>query len=297
MVINGVLMGLSRAEATRRIDQILAFAELEEFAEMRLRNFSSGMSVRLAFSVMTHVDADIMLVDEVLAVGDIAFQRRCLDVFERLREAGMTIVLVSHAMQQVEQLADRALLLKDGRVEAIGEPREAISRLEELSAGEAPMPEYLLEPSAGNIGSGARIIEAWIEDVTGARVSAVDAGERLELRVRVATGHRVEAPLIGIDIHDPGGRRIAAAHVWTEDGRALAAGEEVLVRLGIEHALAPGEYVIAAGLGAYGASAPVPLAQAMPIGFGIRGANPLNSTVALEVELSVETTKLAGSPR
>src|SRR5215208_7740289 len=94
--LNGVMMGLSRREAARRLDAVLDFSELREFSELKLKNYSSGMLVRLAFAVMVQADADVMLVDEVLAVGDAAFARKCMDVFREKREAGKTIVLVTH---------------------------------------------------------------------------------------------------------------------------------------------------------------------------------------------------------
>ena len=98
VVLNGVLMGLTRQEAVRRLDAVLDFAELREFSDLKLKNYSSGMHVRLAFAVAIQVDADILLVVEILAVGDAAFQQKCFDVFNRLRDEGMTIVFVTHDM-------------------------------------------------------------------------------------------------------------------------------------------------------------------------------------------------------
>src|ERR671931_992691 len=110
-VINGVLMGLSKREARRRLDAVLEFAELEDFVELKLKNYSSGMMVRLAFAVMVQSEADIMLIDEVLAVGDAAFAQKCLHVFRQRREAGKTVVLVTHDMSTVQALCHRALVL------------------------------------------------------------------------------------------------------------------------------------------------------------------------------------------
>ena len=103
VVLNGVMMGLGRREAARRLDAILDFAELREFADLKLKNYSSGMMVRLAFAVMVEADADVMLVDEVLAVGDAAFGQSCMDVFHARRRAGKTLVLVTHDMSTVEE--------------------------------------------------------------------------------------------------------------------------------------------------------------------------------------------------
>src|ERR1700761_3624145 len=107
-VLNGVMMGLTPQEAADRLDAIITFAELEEFVDLKLKNYSSGMLVRLAFSLMLEVDADIMLIDEVLAVGDAAFQQKCADAFHEMKVAGKTIVLVTHDMPVVEEYCDRA---------------------------------------------------------------------------------------------------------------------------------------------------------------------------------------------
>src|SRR5205807_1598868 len=103
-------------------DAVIDFAGLQEFTDLKLKNYSSGMLVRLAFSVMVQVDADVLLIDEVLAVGDAAFQQKCYDEFNRIREQGRTVLLVTHAMSAVERFCDRAMLLERGKVVDIGEP-------------------------------------------------------------------------------------------------------------------------------------------------------------------------------
>jgi ABC-type polysaccharide/polyol phosphate transport system ATPase subunit/ABC-type polysaccharide/polyol phosphate export permease len=133
VILNATMLGLSRSEACDRVDAILAFAGLEEFETMRLRNFSSGMKVRLAFSVAIQVDADVLLVDEVLAVGDSSFQRRCFQEFDRLRREGRTVVLVTHDMEALRRHCDRALLLESQQVIAVGKPERIADRYEELN--------------------------------------------------------------------------------------------------------------------------------------------------------------------
>ncbi len=133
VVLNGVLMGLSKTEARRRFDAVLEFAELEDFAELKLKNYSSGMLVRLAFAVMVQADADIMLIDEVLAVGDVAFAQKCMEVFHERREAGKTVVLVTHDMGAVQSLCHRAMLMEHGRVTYIGDPEETAMRYYRLN--------------------------------------------------------------------------------------------------------------------------------------------------------------------
>ncbi|HLY94838.1 MAG TPA: ABC transporter ATP-binding protein [Gaiellaceae bacterium] len=126
--ITGVLLGLSLREVERRFDDVVAFAELERFVDQKLKNFSSGMQVRLAYSIAIQVDFDILLLDEVLAVGDQSFQEKCFATFERLRAEGKTIVFVSHDLGSVRQFCDRALLLQSGRAVALGPPDEVVDR-------------------------------------------------------------------------------------------------------------------------------------------------------------------------
>ena len=118
------MMGLTPAETRERLDAVIEFAELDEFVDLKLKNYSSGMLVRLAFSLMMEVDADVLLIDEVLAVGDAAFQQKCADAFREMKAAGKTIVLVTHEMATVEEYCDRAMLIGDGRIVHIGEPEE-----------------------------------------------------------------------------------------------------------------------------------------------------------------------------
>ena len=117
-------MGLDPKEARARFQEVITFAGLANFTELRLKNYSSGMSVRLAFSVMAQVDADILLIDEVLAVGDDDFQKKCLDRLHELRSTGTTIVFVTHSMEALVENCDRAILLEHGRIALEGEPDE-----------------------------------------------------------------------------------------------------------------------------------------------------------------------------
>ena len=145
--VNGMLLGLTREEVTRRFDAIIEFAELTEFIDTPVKFYSSGMYMRLGFAVAAHVDPDVLLVDEVLAVGDVAFQLKCIEHMRRLQEDGTTIVIVSHSMHAIRLLCPRALLLRKGRLEFDGDAETAISRHHELltvdasgvSTGDAPV--------------------------------------------------------------------------------------------------------------------------------------------------------------
>jgi ABC-type polysaccharide/polyol phosphate transport system ATPase subunit len=126
VIINGTLLGLSRRELNERFDEIIAFAELERFVDQRLKNYSSGMQVRLAYSVAIQVPFDILLVDEVLAVGDAKFQQKCARTFDDFQEAGKTLLLVSHSPTAIRDYCDRAILLEDGAVVSIGPADEVV---------------------------------------------------------------------------------------------------------------------------------------------------------------------------
>ncbi|HOF64643.1 MAG TPA: ABC transporter ATP-binding protein [Dermatophilaceae bacterium] len=130
--LNSALLGVPRAETDARFDEIVEFSELGEFIEFPVKAYSSGMYVRLGFSVAVHVDPDILIVDEVLAVGDAAFQRKCLDRIELFQQQGKTILFVSHSADLVEQLCTRSVLLDHGRVLFDGTPRHAVARLNHL---------------------------------------------------------------------------------------------------------------------------------------------------------------------
>lgn len=123
---NGIILGLTRRQVKQRFDEIVKFAELGKFIDMRLKNFSSGMHVRLAFSVAIQVDADILLMDEVLAVGDAHFQKKCFEVFDNYKKAKKTIILVTHDMNAVRNYCSRAVYLKDGTLTKDGQPNQVV---------------------------------------------------------------------------------------------------------------------------------------------------------------------------
>ena len=125
--VNGTLLGLSRRELEARFDDIIGFAELERFVDQKLKNYSSGMLLRLAYSIAIQVDFDILLLDEVLAVGDQAFQEKCFATFDRFRDEGKTIVYVSHDLDSVGRFCDRALLLDRGEVRVVGRATDVIA--------------------------------------------------------------------------------------------------------------------------------------------------------------------------
>jgi len=134
--LSAAVLGLRRGEIRAMYNDIIGFAELERFQDQALKNFSSGMQVRLAFSVAFMVNADILLIDEVLAVGDASFQQKCYDVFRRLKREGKTIIFVSHSMGDVKEFSDRVMLLHEGQMVSIGDPEKVIHDYQILTARE-----------------------------------------------------------------------------------------------------------------------------------------------------------------
>jgi ABC-type multidrug transport system ATPase subunit len=189
------MLGLSPAEARRRVDTVIEFAELERFADLKLKNYSSGMHVRLAFSVMTQVDADVLLVDEVLAVGDASFQQKCFDVFHALQDNGTTILFVTHDMGAVKRFCDRAMLLERGEMKMIGEPEAVGDQYVEVNFGRGQAIDApTVKPDDERLGDhAAEILDGWFEDEDGQRTDRLHQGKPCRFRARIRVNEPVEA--------------------------------------------------------------------------------------------------------
>jgi ABC-type polysaccharide/polyol phosphate transport system ATPase subunit len=243
-MLNATLLGLSPREAARRFDEVIAFAELEEFVDLKLKNYSSGMEVRLAFSVMIQVDADILLIDEVLAVGDAAFQQKCFDEFARIRTEGRTVLLVTHDMSAVQRFCDRAMLLENGRIVELGDPERVGNRYLELNFSERARAGGDRE-EGDRYGDGrATIEEAWFEDADGQRCEVLPAGEPCAFVCRVVFHEQVDNPLFGVNLQNAQRDTVlAASNLWTDpEPGTFTAGEEVRFRITFTNHLAPGRY-------------------------------------------------------
>ena len=210
VALNGIMLGLSPREARARYDAVIEFAELEEFQELKLKNYSSGMSVRLAFSVAIQVDAEILLIDEVLAVGDAAFQQKCFDVFIRMREEGRTIIFVTHDMGAVTRFCHRAMLLERGEVVTIGDPADVADRYLEIAFGrDVGYDDF--EVATPRMGDGAaRVSEVWLGDDRAEKRSVAPQSEPLTLNVLVKFNREVSDPAVSMTLLEratPAGRR------------------------------------------------------------------------------------------
>jgi len=256
VVINGAMLGLSRREAGRRFDSIIDFAELREFTDLKLKNYSSGMMVRLAFSVVVEVDADILLIDEVLAVGDAAFQQKCFDEFEAIRAANKTVLLVTHDMSAVRRFCDRAILLERGRIVAEGDPEATGNKYLDLNfSAEARAQANAAEvaitapPTAESTvtGDGRAVIEeAWIEAASGERVAVLSNGDEASFKMRVRFTQQVANPVFSVSFRS--GARVplfAASSDWSnEHSGPFAQGETATWSVHFTNMLGPDRYSI-----------------------------------------------------
>jgi lipopolysaccharide transport system ATP-binding protein len=215
--LNGSIHGLSRARVREVMDEIVAFAELEKFIDLPVRTYSSGMFMRLGFSVAAHIQSDVLLLDEVFAVGDEQFQRKCFGKIAEFKNRGGTILFVSHDAQAVERLCERAVLLRGGEVAFDGDTREAIAAYRQLLAADANPQE--LEAGLREWGSGeARFVEAQLLDDDGDERTQLAAGEPATVRLVVAADPGVAAPRVSLELRDDGGLVLGSA---SQDTRAL----------------------------------------------------------------------------
>jgi ABC-type polysaccharide/polyol phosphate transport system ATPase subunit len=243
VVLNGIMMGLSPREARSRYDAVIDFAELREFEELKLKNYSSGMHVRLAFAVAIQVDADILLVDEILAVGDAAFQQKCFDVFNEMRDKGRTIVFVTHDMGALNRFCHRALLLERGVAVHLGDPQEVADRYLEINFNRDPGDAGGVKAVRGGDGH-ARIVEAWAEDEQGNRQTMFPQGRRVTFKARVLFSVDVEHPAASLTVLNDQHTPMVVANSARDDDLSglFAAGEEATFEFSLENVFAPGRY-------------------------------------------------------
>ncbi|WP_341975312.1 ABC transporter ATP-binding protein [Microbacterium sp. LTA6] len=204
--LNASILGLSRAETDRQFDDIVEFSGIGSFIDTAVKFYSSGMYVRLAFAVAVHTDPDLLLVDEVLAVGDETFQRKCMDRISQFRAEGRTIVLVSHSAQQVAELCDRGIVLSSGRVIHDGDTNDAIRVLRE---------SLELRRRASGGASDAQPIRVTKVELLDSRDELADtivSGEPMTIRVHVAADHRFDRWDVGFSIDTPFGHMVLASN-------------------------------------------------------------------------------------
>jgi ABC-2 type transport system ATP-binding protein len=290
VALNGVMMGLSRNEARRRLDEVLDFGELREFVDQKLKNYSSGMLVRLAFSVMIQADTNIMLIDEVLAVGDAAFQQKCSDVFHEMRRDGKTVVLVTHNMGAVEEYCHRAMLLSDGDVAQIGDPSEVARGYLRLNFEQARKAEAADGTAAA--AADIRLLDVWLEDGEGQRIENIEEGTQFRLQARLEANREVSEPLFGFIIANADGVHIhefvSALPQESEGPARLVPGQRIDLSVSVENRLAPGRYYVHHGVVRNRNRDDQALFAPNVLGFVVFGDQGATGIVSAEHEMRVE---------
>ena len=224
--LNGAIYGLRRAQIRERFDEIVAFAELEQAIDRPVRTYSSGMYMRLGFAIAAHLDADVLLLDEVFAVGDEAFQRKCFGKVFEFKQRGGTIVFVSHDASQVERLCERAVLLQEGRLVFDGPTREAIVRYRKALAADADPAERAAGLREWGTGE-ATITAARLVGSEGEERQQFLAGEPFSLRLRIEAENGIAPPQLQLELRDDGGLLVASDVLdtgsvgWAAGTRAL----------------------------------------------------------------------------
>ena len=209
--LNGSVLGLGRSDIQRKLDDIIAFADIDQFIDVPVKHYSSGMYVRLGFAVAVHTDPDILLVDEVLSVGDLAFQQKCLDRIHQLQRNGTSILLVSHGLDVVRKMCHRALWIQDAQLAAIGDTDAVIGAyLSHIQQTSAQVAEHIQYIPTGQYGQRWGSQEAQITEVAFYNGSDTPKksflwGEQLRVRIHYVAHERIPNPTFGVAIYNENG--------------------------------------------------------------------------------------------
>lgn len=239
--LNGALLGFSKKEIDERYEEIVEFAELEEFMDQKLKNYSSGMQVRLAFSVATRAEADILLVDEVLAVGDAEFQRKCFQFFRKLKKDKKTVVFVSHDMGAVKEYCDRAILIEESRIVEKGRVAEVASAYTKLFI-----------PEDERKGNASANIKRWgdeaikYQSVSLSKVNLTHKDKSIEITAHFIVNTETQKPIFGFSVKNGGGTTLFGTNSKLINVRtdSFSAGQSGTVTWTIPNMLNDGEYSV-----------------------------------------------------
>jgi lipopolysaccharide transport system ATP-binding protein len=250
--LSGAILGMRRTEIAAKFDEIVDFAEVERFVDTQVKHYSSGMYMRLAFSVAAHLEPDILVVDEVLAVGDAAFQKKCLGKMGTVARHGRTVLFVSHNMGAIVSLCSRALLLDAGHLVLDADPISAAARYQATLAAAPPDTRDL--DGAEHFGNGkARFVSLRLvpERRDGSARERMCPGSRLRVETRLVASAPVESANVGITIYDASGYRLVDANTAMQ-GRfvSMAPGDEARVDFTLDDVrLRPGTYLVGLWMG------------------------------------------------
>lgn len=233
--VSGAILGLERRQVEDRFDEIVEFAEIGDFIDTPVKFYSSGMYVRLGFAVSVLADPDVLLVDEVLAVGDLAFQMKCFDRMQEIRDSGTTIVVVSHNLNAVRRLCDRSIVVHDGTIRHDGETGDAISTYHQL-LGEDREPEVGGAADDGRFrGTGAaRFARFGLVDTTGAARARLDAGESARFEADLAVLDAIAEPVLNFRVFHESGVQVYGESIHPAPALHAGATHRITVDLPVE---------------------------------------------------------------
>lgn len=238
--LNGAMLGFSTEEIDSMYDDIVSFAEIGDFMEQKLKNYSSGMQVRLAFSIAIKSQGDILVLDEVLAVGDEAFQKKCQDYFFEAKRQKKTIILVTHSMADVRRYCDRAMLIQDGHIALIGDP-DAVA--DAYSDSFLPPKEVLQAQEQERQKSNLVEIESVTTEIDGEIQKILAEGEDFDIRVVMETDREIPATQLYIDVYDGRNVPVLSMPFSTDAHQNFKTGKHVVV-FAVNNVLAFGDYRI-----------------------------------------------------
>jgi ABC-type polysaccharide/polyol phosphate transport system ATPase subunit len=281
--VNGTIIGLSQREIDDLFDSIVDFAELPDFIDTPVKFYSSGMFVRLGFAVAVAAQPDILLIDEVLAVGDLRFQMKCFERMSELKASGATVVLVTHNLQATRNMCDRTLVLHDGEQHFLGPTTEAISVYHELLAS-APRGSAAVEAGPGPVRS---ITTALISE-DGEAAAFVKTGDTVTFRTHIHVEKAIADPVYGLVISSDAGVLVYSDSTYGGERRPVAAGELVTCEARVDLSLVMGSYE-ARGVVAWGEGPDENMAS-RPTSFFISGRDLVGGTTDLEARFSVASS-------
>jgi lipopolysaccharide transport system ATP-binding protein len=262
--LNGAILGMRKTEIVRKFDEIVAFAEIDKFLDTPVKHYSSGMYMRLAFAVAAHLEPEILLVDEVLSVGDVAFQKKCLGKMNQVRQSGRTVLFVSHNMATIENLCSRTIVLQDGKIAFVGPSKDAVKfYLESMVEREQPAeggladngrwanPEHRKHRSPEDVVSYTRIE---FKNPEGETIPFVRSGEPLVIRLHYCARKAITRPSFGVGISTEHGTLVSYVSTWlcSVEIPVLQCGNG-FIDLCIDYVnLMPGSYSLSLMLGGMG---------------------------------------------
>lgn len=252
--LNGAILGLTKKEIQDKYEEIVAFSELEKFMDQKLRNYSSGMLVRLAFAIAIQAHNDILLIDEVLAVGDANFQQKCLNVFRQLRKSGKTIILVTHDMGAVEEFCDRAILIEDGDITMEGNGRDVANRYRRINFEQLADNEDTSEKVLRWGNKAATVNSVDVTNIGRNEKSKLISEKEFKLSIDVTYNTSLDDPITGFQIIDAAGQIIIGLNSkishYPKTNRTK--GERAVFEWTLPNVLKPGTYFVSATLHDFG---------------------------------------------